>query len=155
MDSTTKSLPKDLGELVANAAAVFAPKPRLTVSQAAAEHFVVHSPPAYTGKYKPDKTPYMTEPMNNTMSRDHTGLIFVGPAQSGKTLSLVLVAVAVLAHQHVVLPRLTDALRRRVAGGTQPGPAGELAKRPHPRRDAQQGRAAGGGEGAQGQAERV
>ncbi len=91
MDSTTKSLPKDLGELVANAAAVFAPKPRLTVSQAAAEHFVVHSPPAYTGKYKPDKTPYMTEPMNNTMSRDHTGLIFVGPAQSGKTLSLVLV----------------------------------------------------------------
>lgn len=90
MDST-ENRPADLGELVINAAAVFAPKQRLTVAQSAAKSFIVHSPPAYIGPYKPEETPYMIEPMNNTMSRDHTALIFAGPAQSSKTLSLVLV----------------------------------------------------------------
>lgn len=85
------SLPKDLGELVLNAAVVLEPKQRLTVAEAGGKTFMVHSPPAYIGLYKPDETPYMTEPMNMTMSRDHTGLIFVGPAQSGKTISLILV----------------------------------------------------------------
>lgn len=91
MASEKANLPSHLGELVINAAAVFEPKKRLTVSQSAKEHFIVHSPPAYVGNYKPDETPYMTEPMDNTMSRDHTALIFVGPAQSGKTISLILV----------------------------------------------------------------
>lgn len=90
MDSI-ENRPKTLGELVVNAASVFAPRPRLTVAESAAKNFIVHSPPAYIGPYKPEMTPYMIEPMNRTMSRDHTALIFAGPAQSSKTLSLILV----------------------------------------------------------------
>lgn len=130
MASDPRTLPQHLGEIVCNAATVFAPRQRLTVSQAAKKHYIVHSPPAYVGPYKPDETPYMTEPMDMTMSRDHTALIFVGPAQSGKTISLILAPMAYHAIcnpmdvilYHMSQPAARDFSMRRIDRGHRHSP---------------------------------
>lgn len=122
--------PTHLGELVISLSAVFNVAERLTVSEAAARYFTVHSPPAYVGLYKPDETPYMTEPMNNTMSRDHTALIFVGPAQSGKSISLILAPMAYFAIcnpmdvilYHMSQPAARDFTIRRIDRGHRHSP---------------------------------
>ncbi|HEY1402818.1 MAG TPA: terminase gpA endonuclease subunit [Pyrinomonadaceae bacterium] len=85
---------RNLGQLVSSLAEIFRPPERLTLAQAAHKYMRVHNPPAYTGPYLPEKTPYMVEPANSVTSREHTALIFVGPAQSGKTEALVLAPVA-------------------------------------------------------------
>jgi phage terminase large subunit GpA-like protein len=130
MASTTERLPKHLGELVLDAADIFAPIERLTVSQAAEKYFVVHSPPAYIGPYKKSETPYMDEPMDMTMSRDYTGLVFVGPAQSGKSISLILAPMAYCAIcnpmdiilYHMSQPAARDFSMRRIDRGHRHSP---------------------------------
>lgn len=79
-----------LGDIVLEAAAIFEPPERLTVSKAAEEYRKLHNPPAYIGPWKNTTTPYMVEPMDMFASRHHTGLCFVGPAQSAKTDGLIL-----------------------------------------------------------------
>lgn len=79
-----------LGDIILEAAAIFQPPERLTVAEAAEKYRYLHNPPAYIGWWKNDTTPYMVEPMNMFASRDHTGLCFVGPAQSAKTDGLIL-----------------------------------------------------------------
>lgn len=63
---------------------------RITVSDAAAQYRKVYSPGAPSGPWDNDLTPYMREPMDMFPSREIKGLIFVGPAQSGKTDALIL-----------------------------------------------------------------
>lgn len=70
--------------IVATAAAVRPPE-RLTVSQAAEEHRFINNPGSYVGKWSNAVAPYLVEPMDMLMSPVHTGGIFVGPAQCGKT----------------------------------------------------------------------
>lgn len=83
-------MPASLGELVCDAATIFRPPERLTVAEASRKYVKVHAPPRYSGPYKPDETPYMIEPMNMLMSREHKSVIFSGPSQSGKTEGLLL-----------------------------------------------------------------
>lgn len=81
---------RTLGELIIDAAAVFQPPERLTVTEAAHKYVTLRNPPRYEGPYLPELTPYMVEPQNMTQSPDHTALIFCGPAQTGKTEALIL-----------------------------------------------------------------
>lgn len=80
--------PAHLGQIVLDAAGIFRPPERLTVAEAAVKYVRVHAPPRYSGPYKPDETPYMVEPQNMVMSREHTSVVFCGPSQTGKALPL-------------------------------------------------------------------
>lgn len=89
-DSAGKKTYENLGQIILGAAEIFQPPERLTVSGAAEKYRYLHNPPAYIGPWKNDTTPYMVEPMDVFASRHHTGLCFVGPAQSAKTDALIL-----------------------------------------------------------------
>jgi len=65
------------------------PPVRMKVSDAANKFVKVRTASGGVGPYDPSVTPYMVEPMNCLSSRDYEAEIFVGPAQSGKTQSLV------------------------------------------------------------------
>ncbi|MCG6869267.1 MAG: phage terminase large subunit family protein, partial [Gammaproteobacteria bacterium] len=65
------------------------PRSRMRVSEAAAKYVKLALPGGYVGKFDPQVTPYMIEPMDLLASRRYAGLVFVGPAQAGKTQALV------------------------------------------------------------------
>ena len=71
--------------LVLEAAAAARPPERLTVSQAAEKYRRLNNPGAYVGPWKNSTAPYLVEPMDVLQSLDFTGMVFVGPAQCGKT----------------------------------------------------------------------
>lgn len=81
---------KSLGEIVIALANMLKPPERLSVAEAAAKYRFVNQPGAYVGKWMNETTPYMVEPMDTFASRDYKGLVFVGPAQSGKTDALII-----------------------------------------------------------------
>lgn len=74
-----------LGRIVVDMADALRPPERLTVSQAAEKYRYVHSPGGYSGPWYNATTPYLVEVMDTLTSRDHNAVVFVGPAQSGKT----------------------------------------------------------------------
>lgn len=92
----SRTVYRTLGELVLEAAVTFRPPERVTVAEAAQKYVYLNNAPTYIGPYKNDETPYMREPMDMTQSRDHTAVIFCGPAQSGKTQSVILNTLAYL-----------------------------------------------------------
>lgn len=81
---------KSIGEIILSVAEILQPSERLTVSQAAERYRYVNQPGAYVGPWFNKTTPMMVEPMDTFTSRDYSGLIFVGAAQTGKTDSLVI-----------------------------------------------------------------
>ena len=64
------------------------PPERLKVSEAAERHRVLNNAGAYSGPWSNLKTPYIIEPMDTLRSRLLSGVVFCGPAQSGKALPL-------------------------------------------------------------------
>lgn len=62
----------------------------MTVTQAAEKYRWLNNPGAYVGPYQVATSIYMEEPMDMFTSPEHSGLVFVGPAQSSKTESLLL-----------------------------------------------------------------
>jgi phage terminase large subunit GpA-like protein len=66
------------------------PPERLTITETMEKYVRIVSPGAYIGNYRSDFVPYMEQPANTLTSRDHNGVIFVGPAQTGKTEALIL-----------------------------------------------------------------
>lgn len=74
-----------LEDLIAEVAEVIRPPERLTVSQAAEKYRYLNNAGSYVGPWMNDTTPYLTEVMDCLASRDFTGVIFAGPAQTGKT----------------------------------------------------------------------
>jgi phage terminase large subunit GpA-like protein len=73
-------------DIVVETAVSARPPERLSVSQAAEKYRIVNNPGGgYVGKWMNDKTPYLIEPMDTLNSHEFTGMIFVGPAQAGKT----------------------------------------------------------------------
>lgn len=77
-------------ELVFDCSEMLRPPERVTVSDSAAKYRQVNSPGAYVGPWLNSKVPYMREPMDLFASTEFTGMIFVGPAQCGKTDSLII-----------------------------------------------------------------
>ena len=74
-----------LEEMVAAAAEGVRPPKRNTVPQTAAEIRFLNNPGAYTGPWKNETVPYLVEPQEILTSLEYTAMIFVGPAQAGKT----------------------------------------------------------------------
>ena len=74
-----------LEQMIADAAEAIRPAKRMTVAEAAEEYRYINNPGAYVGPWKNSTTPYLVEPMNILTSWKFTGMVFVGPAQCGKT----------------------------------------------------------------------
>lgn len=64
------------------------PPNRVSVSQGAAANLKIARPGGASGYWNPQETPYMVEPTDHLASRLHNAVVFVGPAQSGKTVAL-------------------------------------------------------------------
>lgn len=82
---------KDFGvalSIVLSSHAAMRPPNRVPVSQGAAETLIIKKPGAATTPWSVAETAYMREPMDMLASRLHEGVVFVGPAQSGKTAAL-------------------------------------------------------------------
>lgn len=77
-----------LEEIVASAAEVVLPPDRITVPQAAERYRYIENPGNYTGPFLNSTTPYMVEPQEVLTMHEFQGMVFVGPAQSGKTEAL-------------------------------------------------------------------
>lgn len=79
-----------LDELLLSVASMLKPAERLTVSQAAEKYRYVNSPGSYVGQWNNETAPMMVEVMDVFISRDFKGAAFCGPAQCGKTDSIVI-----------------------------------------------------------------
>lgn len=99
--TTGRKVYKSLGKIVVDMASMLRPPERLSVSQAAERYRYVNQPGAYVGPWLNSTVPYMVEPMDELTSRVVNAVVFVGPAQSGKTDSLL---VNWLVHSAVVDP---------------------------------------------------
>lgn len=73
-----------LQQLVVAATEAIEPPERLTVSEAAKKYVKIKEK-NYSGPWLEDKTPYLTEPQDVLTSLDYTGMVFVGPARTGKS----------------------------------------------------------------------
>lgn len=65
------------------------PPNRMRVSEGIAETLVIKRPGGSSGPWSAAETAYMVEPADTLASRRHSGLVFVAPAQTGKTVTLV------------------------------------------------------------------
>ncbi|MEM1430016.1 MAG: terminase gpA endonuclease subunit [Pseudomonadota bacterium] len=74
-----------LEEMVLATAEAVRPPERLTVAEAAEKYRYINNPGSYVGDYRNSTTPYLVQPMEVLTSLDFTGMIFVGPAQCGKS----------------------------------------------------------------------
>lgn len=81
---------RSIRHIVRDAAQIFQPPQRLTVSQGAEEYRLLDNPGSYKGPWRNEMNPCLVEPMDTLTSRLFNGEIFVGPAQCGKTDSLIL-----------------------------------------------------------------
>lgn len=70
-------------------ASLLKPPVRISVSEAVQEHVKVKLASGNWGKWDLETTPYMREPLDMLSSRKYRGLIFVGPARTGKSQALV------------------------------------------------------------------
>lgn len=93
MPTAVKSF-KSVGDIFCSLSDLLRPPERLSVSQAAERYRYVNQPGAYVGWWKNATTPYMVEPMDVFSGHIYRGEIFVGPAQSSKTDSLILNTIA-------------------------------------------------------------
>lgn len=85
---TTKkevTLYDSLEEMVLLSAEAVRPPERITVSEAAERYHIVKNQGQHVGPFSLDKTPYLREPMDVLTSLDYTGMIFAGPARTGKS----------------------------------------------------------------------
>lgn len=69
---------------------VFQPRQRMTVSEAAEKYRYINNRGQYVGMWQNAETPYMVEPMDTLNSRAFDSVVFVGPAQCGKTDALII-----------------------------------------------------------------
>lgn len=79
-----------LGDMVTEMAEVLRPPERLSVSDAAEKYRYVNNPGSYVGPWRNATTPYMVEPADTMTDRKFNSVVFVGPAQTGKTDALIL-----------------------------------------------------------------
>lgn len=89
MTLTTRSF-ETIYDIGLSVAALLRPPERITVSQAASKYRYLRNAGSYVGPWVNTVTPYMSEPMDCLVSSDLSAVIFVGPAQTGKTDALAL-----------------------------------------------------------------
>lgn len=76
-------------EIRRDIAKMIRPPERISVVEASKRYVNVRTASGGVAPWDPDLTPYMIEPMNCLNSRDYDAVVFVGPAQSGKTQGLI------------------------------------------------------------------
>lgn len=77
---------EDLGDLACQTIeAVFNPPDRKTPSQWAEEERKLNNAPGYVGPWRFNMAPYLREPLDQLTNPDLDAVVFVGPAQCGKT----------------------------------------------------------------------
>lgn len=74
-----------LEDLIAATAAGVRPPERLTVAEAAEKYRYLNNPGSYVGYWDNTIAPYLVEPMETLTSTDYIGMIFTGPARTGKS----------------------------------------------------------------------
>lgn len=74
-----------LEEMLLATAEAIRPPERLTVAEAAEKYRRLNNPGHYVGPWDNSIAPYLVEPMETLNSLDHTGMIFTGPARTGKS----------------------------------------------------------------------
>jgi phage terminase large subunit GpA-like protein len=74
-----------LEELILTSAQGVRSPERLTVPEASEKYRYINNPGSFVGMWENSTTPYLEKPMLALTSALYTGMIFVGPAQSGKT----------------------------------------------------------------------
>lgn len=79
-----------VADIWVEAANEFKKPDRFTLTEVAEKYVVIRRLGARGSRWSRELTPYMVEPQNLLSSRELSALIFVGPAQSGKTESLIL-----------------------------------------------------------------
>ena len=79
------SLFETLEDMIVQTAEGVRPPERLTVSEAAEKYRKLNNPGAYVGPWLNEMAPYLVEVQDVLSSVSHTGMIFAGPAQCGKT----------------------------------------------------------------------
>lgn len=92
-EATTQSY-SSIGEIFCDLAQMLSPPELLNVSEAAEKYRYINNPGAYVGRWRNMTVPYMVLPMDLFPSRQYKGIIFVGPAQSGKTDGLIINTIA-------------------------------------------------------------
>ena len=75
-----------LEEIISAAFSEMKPSNRMTVTDAALEYTRIGGGGGHSVPWSLDKTPYLEEPQNEMTSLDYTGMVFVGPARTGKTV---------------------------------------------------------------------
>ena len=78
-----------LEELVSHAFTTLVPNEHLTVVEAAERYIQIRRSGAHFGPYDISLTPYLIEPQEVLTSLDHDGMVFVGPARTGKSQCLL------------------------------------------------------------------
>lgn len=76
--------------IIRNAAIGLTPQRQMTVAECAAKYLHVGAVGGYQGPWLADKTPSMVEPMNASADRRYQAVVYVAPAQDGKTESLIM-----------------------------------------------------------------
>lgn len=76
-------------DVVSEVTARIRPPERISVVEAAKKYVKVRTASGAIEDWNPDMTPYMIKPMNLLKSREYDAVIFIGPAQSGKTQGLI------------------------------------------------------------------
>lgn len=76
---------RTLEELIAASAEGVRPAERLTVAEAAEKYRYLNNPGSYVGYWDNTIAPYLVEPMEVLTSPEFIGMIFAGPARTGKS----------------------------------------------------------------------
>lgn len=130
---------KTLQEILLDIATSIRSPERLSVGEAAEKYRQLKNAGSYVGKWKNSTTPYLVEPMDVLTMEEYQGMIFVGPAQSGKTdmFSNWLCHTAICNPMDMVLVQITksmanDFMERRIKRLVRDNP--DLRKRVVPGR---------------------
>lgn len=78
----------DPAQRISELSEILRPPRRIPVSQSAQEVVVITAIGGVNDAWNPDVAPYMVEPMDCLSSRLYTGVVFAGPARTGKTQAL-------------------------------------------------------------------
>lgn len=76
---------QSIEEMIAASAGGIRPPERLTVAEAAERYRYLNNPGSYVGYWDNSIAPYLVEPMEVLTLQDYIGMIFAGPARTGKS----------------------------------------------------------------------
>lgn len=79
---------RSVEDMIVAAFEALRPSARMSVTEAAEKYHIIRQPGSHNGPWSRKITPYMVEPQDLLTSLDYTGMVFVGPARTGKSVAL-------------------------------------------------------------------